>query len=116
MAPRNTTTEADGFTDVNATEDESGWTDVETEAQIIFDTIGDTFTGIFEGWSETANNIPQAHFMNDEGKFFTNCGWSLKEQLKNIRKGWTVRMVYTADQPIPDRDTPMKVFKVQYKK
>lgn len=91
------------------------WTDVETENQIVFDTIGDVFIGTFQGWSETESGIPQAHFVNEEGTFFTNCGWDMKNKMKNIRKGWTVRLELTGHLDT-GRDTPMNVFKVQYKK
>lgn len=107
------TKQTDEFTDVNA---DGEWEDVETESQIIFDTFGDVFIGTMNGWSETENGIPQAHFLNADGAFFTNCGWSLKDQLKKVQKGKMVRITYVSDQPIPGRDTPMKIFKVAVKK
>lgn len=114
MAAR-TAAGSDEFTDVNT---DGEWEDVETEAQIIFDTIGDEFIGTFDGWSETEGErrIPQAHFINAEGKFFVNATWSLKEQLRKVKKGTLTRIRYVADQPIDGRDVPMKIFKVATKK
>jgi hypothetical protein len=94
--------------------DDDGWTDVVTESQVVFDTIGDVFTGVFVGWSETDGGIAQAHFKNSEGEFFTNCGWSLKQQLKTVKKGAQVRMTYTGDQDT-GQASPMRIFRVQFK-
>jgi hypothetical protein len=95
-------------------QNDDGWEDVVTEGQIVFDTIGDTFTGVFVGWSETDNNIAQAHFKNAEGEFFTNCGWSLKQQLKTVRKGSEVKITYISDQDT-GQASPMRVFRVQHR-
>lgn len=90
------------------------WTDVVTESQIVFDTIGDTFTGIFIGWSETDGGIAQAHFKNGDGEFFTNCGWSLKQQLKAVKKGSLTKLTFTSEQDT-GQPSPMRIFRVQYK-
>ena len=95
--------------------DDDGWEDVPAEVQVVFDTIGDVFTGRFEGWTESAGKgIPQAHFTNDEGQFFVNCGWSLKQQLRDVKKGTLCRLTY-----MDSRDTgnasPMMIFRVQTK-
>jgi len=93
-----------------------GWEDVAQESQVIFDTIGDTFIGVFQGWTETpGKGIPQAHFTNDEGQFFVNCGWSLKQQLREVKKGTLCRLMYVSNQDT-GQDTPMMVFRVQTKK
>lgn len=93
---------------------DDGWTDVVTESQIVFDTIGDTFTGIFVGWSETDGGIAQAHFRNDDGEFFTNCGWSLKQQLKAVKKGSLTKLTFTSEQDT-GQPSPMRIFRVQYR-
>lgn len=101
---------------VDVINDEEGWEDVDSEAQIVFDTIGDRFVGTFVGWSESeSKGIPQAHFVNDEGKFFVNCGWSLKQQLKDVAKGTLCRLIYVADQDT-GQASPMMIFKVQIKR
>jgi hypothetical protein len=108
-AKANSTT-ADEFTD------DAEWEDVETESQIVFDTIGDEFIGEFVGWSESeSKQIPQAHFKNAEGTYFTNCGWSLKQGLKDIKKGTVCRLLYVSTQPT-GQATPMMIFKVQTKR
>lgn len=91
---------------------DDGWQDVVTESQLVFDTDGDEFTGIFNGWSETDNGIPQAHFTNAEGEYFTNCGWSLKMQLKAVKKGNEVRIRRTGTQDT-GQPSPMILFRVQ---
>lgn len=98
------------------TAENDGWEDADPgEKQIVFAKVGDTFTGKFVGWSETASGIPQAHFTNDEGAFFTNCGWSLKQQLKSIRPTWLVRMEKIGEQDT-GQATPMTLMKVQFKR
>src|SRR5271170_2208333 len=104
MAERNPTTKP---------ADDEGWQDVETESQIVFDTIGDTFTGVFMGWSETDGGIAQAHFINAAGeKFFTNCGWSLRQQLKAVKTRSEVKMTFTDIQDTGKAE-PMRLFRVQ---
>jgi galactose mutarotase-like enzyme len=99
-----------------ATTTDDGWEDVTQETQVVFHTIGDEFIGEFIGWSETpGKGIAQAHFQNADSKFFVNCGWSLKQQLKEIKKGTLCKLRYEADQDT-GQETPMMLFKVQTKR
>lgn len=102
----------DASATVSASDNE--WTDVETEAQLSFNDIGEEFIGKFLGWSETKTGIVQAHFENAEGAYFCNVGWSLKIQLKKVQVGSLVRLRYESDQDTGEA-SPMKIFRVQYK-
>lgn len=94
---------------------EEVWEDVPTEEKVNFTKIGDEFKGTFNGWSETASGIPQAHYINDDGEHFVNCGASLKRQLRNAKKGETHRLTYVSDLDT-GKETPMQVFKVAVKR
>jgi hypothetical protein len=93
---------------------DDGWQEVVTEGQVVFDTDGDEFIGQFTGWTETDNGIPQAHFKNQSGEYFTNCGWSLKMQLKAVKKGEMVRIRRTGTQDT-GQPSPMVLFQVWHK-
>ena len=96
--------------------DNDGWEDVVTESQVVFDKDGDEFIGTFQGWSETDSGIPQAHFVNDElGACFINCGWSLKVQLREVKKGTLTRIRRIGTQDTGQK-SPMVLFKVQTKR
>lgn len=109
-----------------ASKDQAGWDAITDEAfdetpaenQIIFDTDGDTFTGRFVGWSESeGRGIPQAHFEDQEGgRYFVNCGWSLKNGLKPVPANGTrlVRMTRTGSQNTGQK-SDMVLFRVQSK-
>jgi hypothetical protein len=100
-------------TRTNADDNNDGWVDVLTETQFTFSAFGDTFTGTFVGWSESeGKGIAQAHFENETGQYFINCGWSLKQQLKLIKKGAECRLIYVSDLDT-GQPTPMMIFKVQ---
>ena len=94
--------------------DDDGWEDVATETQVVFDTIGDEFIGVFQGWTETPTGIPQAHFTNDAGQFFVNCGWSLKSQLRDVKKGTLCRLRFIDSQDT-GQPSPMMIFRVSTK-
>lgn len=102
-----------------ATPDDSandGWEDVVVESQVKMDTDGDVFIGTMQGWSETDSGIAQAHFVNDEiGACFINCGWHLKMQLKEVRKGTLTRITRIGTQDTGQK-SPMVLFKVQTKR
>jgi len=88
------------------------------ESQIIFNEDGDTFTGRFVGWTESeGRGIPQAHFEDqDGGRYFINCGWSLKQGLKPIKADGSrlVRMTRTGTQNTGQK-SDMVLFRVQHK-
>lgn len=106
---------ADGFSDV---ENDGEWEDVETETQIVLEKIGDSFTGIYQGMDQTLNGIHQAHFVGigaQNGEtFFHNVGWDLRKKLETCRKGSIVRFIWESEQDT-GQDSPMRVFKVQFK-
>lgn len=108
MATSRTTTPDDSAND--------GWEDVVTESQVKLDKDGDEITGVMQGWSETDSGIAQAHFVNDElGTFFINCGWHLKMQLKEVRKGTLTRIRRIGTQDTGNA-SPMVLYKVQTKR
>jgi hypothetical protein len=91
------------------------WRDVETESQIVFDTIGDVFIGQYLGMDTTPDGkITQAHFKNADGEYFTNAGWDLRKKLANVPTKATVRMEWESELDT-GKETPMRVYKVQYK-
>jgi hypothetical protein len=94
----------------DATEEE--WEDIPTESQILFQAWGDEFIGEFNGWTETSSGIAQAHFVTPDGLYFVNVGWSLKQQLKDVKKGTLCRITYVNDQDT-GQASPMMIFKVQ---
>jgi hypothetical protein len=95
----------------------SGDDDVE-ETKIVFDTIGDSFTGIYLGQRTIEPSDPterpysQARFENEDGIFFTNMGFSLRKGLKDVRVGKLVRVTFSSEMDT-GQDSPMKVFKVE---
>lgn len=86
----------------------------EPETKIVFDTIGDQFTGIYLGMRQQ-ENYQQARFQsvdNDE-VFFVNANYSLRNGLKNARPGQKVRITFTSEtdtgQPNPMRNFTVEV-------
>jgi hypothetical protein len=98
------------------------WTKVSEEDQpetkIVFDTIGDEFTGKYLGTRTVEPNDPeerpytQARFETDEGLFFVNTNHSLRSGMKNVRAGSLVRLTYT-DNLDTGQASPMRVFRVE---
>lgn len=107
---------------------EMNWTtvsegDQEPETKIVFDSLGDEFTGKFLGTrmveAQDPNDRPyqQARFEgigeNDSGTvYFTNLGHSLRTGLKDVRAGSIVRVTYTDDLDT-GQASPMKTFRVE---
>lgn len=100
-------------------------TEQEPETKIVFDTIGDEFTGYFLGTRViepadiTEKPYRQARFegVDNEGEktgevFFTNMGFSLREGLKTVRAGSLVRITYTDDTDT-GQASPMKGFRIE---
>jgi hypothetical protein len=104
-------------TNQTSTSEDDGWEEVPSESQITFPEDGDEFVGTFVGWSTTpGKNIPQAHFTNDDlGQGFVNCGFSLKQQLRDVKPGTLVKIRRTGTQDT-GQDTPMVLFKVWTRK
>ena len=93
--------------------DDSGWNDVDEEQQMVFDTVGDVFIGKYDS-KDMAGKIPQGHFSNDAGNYFSNLGHDLNRKLSKVPFGSLVR-IELVDRMDTGQATPMNVFKVQYK-
>lgn len=106
-----TTKPADVYADVPVEE----WQQIDTEAQVKFDTIGDVFIGKFLGWTKTDNEIPQAHFDSSQGKVFINLGWDLKNKLRDAKVGTIYRIELIAMQDT-GQASAMMVFNVRFRK
>lgn len=97
----------------------------EPEVKIVFDTLGDEFTGIYLGFRVvepagiTESPYRQARFqgVTEDGEktdtvYFTNMGFSLREGLKDVRAGSLVRITYTDDLDT-GQASPMKGFRIE---
>lgn len=110
---------------------EMTWTTVsdtseqEPESKIVFDQIGDEFTGYFLGTRVvepadiTEKPFSQARFegVDEQGEktgtvYFTNMGYSLRQGLKDVRAGSLVRITYVADTDT-GQASPMKEFRIE---
>jgi hypothetical protein len=90
----------------------------EPEIKIVFDTIGDQFIGTYLGMREMDNDqgkYKQARFETDQGIFFTNANYSMKDGLKSVRIGTVVRLTYKDDMDT-GQSQPMRVFSVEAKR
>lgn len=119
MAQEKTGNEKDGFTEVAGNGDD-GFTEVTGESQLVFDTIGDEWTGRFMGLDQIGSKgMWQAHFdgigeLAGES-YFTNAGYDLRKKLEKIPAKYIVKLRYDSDLPT-GQDKPMKVFRVWSKK
>lgn len=110
---------------------EMTWTTVsdssaqEPETKIVFDQIGDEFTGIYLGTRQvepadiTERPYTQARFqgVTEDGErtdtvYFTNMGHSLRQGLREVRTGSLVRITYTDDLDT-GQASPMKGFRIE---
>lgn len=91
---------------------------VEQEVKIVFEEIGDEFTGEYLGLRElkdrdTGNVYFQARFRDPETSeiVFCRANWSLKEGLEKVRIGGTCKVIYSDDVDT-GRESPMRAFTV----
>lgn len=93
----------------------------ETGDQIVFDTIGDTFTGIYTGYEigckdggTEADEFTVLQFRGEDGKpYQTNAGWKLRKAFVNrVDSGSLVRITYVKDVAT-NSVQPMKDFRVE---
>lgn len=87
----------------------------EPETKIVFDTFGDTFTGTYLGMRSITNDqgsYQQARFQTDDGIFFTNANYSLKEGLKSVRTGTITRVTFVNDLDT-GQASPMRIFTIE---
>ena len=109
-------------TDDNAPETEEWGTEVESEVQMAFETLGDGFTATYLGMDpRNANGIVQAHFENAAtldnehvGNAFTNVGRDLENKLNKVPPHRQVRIQWT-DNMDTGQASPMRVYKVQWR-
>jgi len=87
----------------------------ETGDQIVFDTIGDEFVGMFNG-PQTAEKEGEEFtiltFEGTDGKpYQTNAGWKLERAFVDIPTGTVVRITYVKDIDV-NQPSPLKDFRV----
>lgn len=94
----------------------------EARSKMIFDTDGDTYTGVWEGFEvitdpNTGEEYLYANFRNAEsGPTTTSAGYQLKRALEKIDPGRTVRLIRTGSTVVDKNKNPMTDFKVLVKK
>src|ERR1039457_3404666 len=74
---------------------------VTPETKIVFEVIGDSFTGMYLGMRSMNNpdgSYQQARFEKDGEIFFVNANHSLKDGLKTVRNGTKTRITYANDR------------------
>jgi hypothetical protein len=91
----------------------------EPETKVVFEVIGDTFTGDDYLGMRTVpspdGNYQQARFKNGEDIYFLNANHSLREGLKTVRIHSRVRLTWT-DELDTGQAQPMRVFMVEVAK
>jgi|SRR5215472_9641932 len=100
--------------------DKVSWDTViqETGDQIVFDTVGDQFVGLYTGTRQAENEGEKftiLTFMGPGGKRYqTNAGWKLESGFldADIKRGDIVRVTYVQDVDT-GRPSPMKDFRVE---
>jgi hypothetical protein len=88
------------------------------ETKIVFDTIGDSFTGVYLGLRKIENeegNFTQHRFAVGEDRYFTNGNHSMNTGLSQVSKGSLVRVTWTGERDT-GRPDPMRVFRVEKSK
>lgn len=101
---------------------EDGWEVVreETPARVLFDTVGDQFVGTYE---REMHVIPENGsdefdlfvFRVDQGPVAVNSSYSIRDGLRDVPPGTTVRITYVKDIDT-GKDSPMKDFRVEVKR
>lgn len=95
------------------------WTTVQDESPdvIIFDKIGDTFTGTYCGTEEIENEdeiFTRYLFRNSEGFFAINSSYRLAQGMGKVQMGELTRLTYIKDVDTSNgRLNPMKDIKVE---
>jgi len=87
----------------------------EPENKIIFENIGESFTGTYLGMRKMENadgNYQQARFDQDGVVHFVNVNYSLREGLKTVRNGQKTRITYVEDLDT-GQASPMRVYTVE---
>lgn len=85
------------------------------QSKIVFDTIGDEFTGTFQGERVIPSqdgDYTQYLFENELGRCFVNANYSLREGMRHVRKGNLVRITFTSEVDT-GQESLMKQYQVQ---
>lgn len=85
------------------------------QSKIVFDTVGDEFTGTYKGLREIPSqegNYIQYIFEKDGDEFFTNSNYSMREGMAKVRRGSLVRLTFT-DEMDTGQASLMKLFRVE---
>lgn len=104
---------------------DDGWTEVDAEAKIVIEVIGDGFTGRYMGMEQLPDSgIKQVHITNAEfldgtplaDKAFVNATRDLENKLRNIPIKSMIRVQWISEMDTGhESGTKMRVFKVQWK-
>lgn len=107
-----------------ATQDEDEWTTVaeESATRIIFDTIGDQFTGTYLGTEEiphpqTGELMRYLMFRGTQAEqkgelFSTSASWKLEDAFKAIEPGTKVRITYVKNVETSRGPNKMKDYRI----
>lgn len=99
------------------------WNEVESEpvTTVVFDTIGDIFTGrklrkaVIED-PNTGETWDQYQFLGtgefQDGRYGINAGYQLSTALEKIPDGTECKIQYIKDVPVKAKASPMKGFRV----
>ena len=98
------------------------WDTAHEEAadQVVFDTIGDEFTGEYLGQEVITftdkkgeeQSFTQLKFRVRDNLYGINAGYELREAFKNIPANTVTRVQYVKDVRITGQESPMKSFRV----
>lgn len=100
-------------------EDDEWETVAEARSKMIFDTDGDEFVGVWEGFEtvidpNTGEEYLYANFRNpDSGPVTTSAGYQLKRGLENVKTGTKVKLTRTGQTDMGKGKNPMTDFKIQ---
>ncbi len=109
---------------------DEGWETVAEEApdRIIFDTIGDQFTGWYRGETEEISPGRAAaedakpfklylfRSVDDGGTYAINQSWALVHAMEKVKVGDLVRITYIKDVPTSRKLQDMKSYRVEVKR
>ena len=103
--------------------EEDEWETVaEARSKMLFDTDGDVYVGIWEGFEDiidpnTSEVYRYANFRDDDnGPVTTSAGYQLERALKEVPTGKRVKITRTGSTDMGKGKNPMTDFKVQVSK
>ena len=104
------------------TQNDEWETVAEPRTKMIFDTVGDVWTGIYEGTEiiidpNTGESYDYLNFRDLDGEpYTTSASYTLKSGLSKVPVGSTVKITYMSDTDMGKGKNPMKNFKIQTRK